>query len=206
MKKVQGVGINDATYSIVRHEKGEDGKFKIVWRCPFYAKWSHMLKRCYGKDKPRSYEDVVVCNDWLTFSNFKAWMEQQDWEGKELDKDLLFPNNKVYGPETCVFINHTVNSFITEIKSKRSDLPTGVNLDSYTGRYKATVRFDNGKYLTIGRFDTPEEAFSAWLTKKLELAEDLAAKQSDIRVAEALVRRYATTYRTHIQNIEVDKE
>lgn len=45
-----------------------------------------------------------VCEEWLTFSNFKRWMEQQDYEGKALDKDLLVSQNKTYSSETCVFV------------------------------------------------------------------------------------------------------
>ena len=41
-------------------------------------------------------------------------MEKQDWEGKFIDKDLLFPGNKVYGPDTCVFVTRQLNNLFTD--------------------------------------------------------------------------------------------
>ena len=112
-KLVYGVGINDADYRV--QEKitvvDEDGKKKqkLVWICPFYEKWKPMLRRCYSakyQEVRPTYIGCSVSEDWLRFSTFKAWMAAQDWEGMEIDKDILFPNNKIYSPETCVFINH----------------------------------------------------------------------------------------------------
>jgi len=51
-----------------------------------------MLTRCYYQkrlDIRPSYEECIVCEEWLTFSNFKKWTEQQDWEDKQLDKDFF---------------------------------------------------------------------------------------------------------------------
>lgn len=78
---IAGIGVNDETGT--------------VRDCMFYRTWRGMIKRGYSdvfKDKNKSYKDVTVCKEWHLFSNFKKWMEQQDWEGKELDKDILYPN------------------------------------------------------------------------------------------------------------------
>lgn len=47
-----------------------------------------------------------------------------------------------------------------------------------------------GKNTNIGRFDTQEEAQDAWIAYKLEQARTIAAKQTDKRVAKALIDRY----------------
>ena len=76
-----------------------------------------MLQRCYSEShlvRQPTYKGCSVCEEWLTFSNFKSWMEQQDWEGKQLDKDLLVYKNKIYSPETCVFVSSVINSFFVE--------------------------------------------------------------------------------------------
>ena len=39
-------------------------------------------------------------------------MEQQDYIGKVLDKDLKVTGNKIYSPETCLFISPKVNGYL----------------------------------------------------------------------------------------------
>ena len=112
-KLVYGVGINDSVEPISKKLK-IDGKWKTVWTCPIYTCWSNMIQRCYSSDyhlKKPSYVGCVTTEEWIYFTNFRSWMEKQDWKDKELDKDLLFPGNKIYGPDTCCFLNSAVNSF-----------------------------------------------------------------------------------------------
>lgn len=192
-KPLYGVGINDADYSVIR--KGIVGDvYKIVWRCPYYDKWASMLKRCYSEKyiaKFPTYKDCIVCDEWLTFSNFKLWMQQQDWEGKELDKDILFPGNKVYSPHTCCFIDDAVNKFILDNETKRGEWPIGVCWDKQTGKFIAQIgKGKGGGVVKLGRFDTPEAAHKAWVIEKCSQAKNLALLQADERVAEALLKRY----------------
>ena len=106
-KLVYGVGINDAEYVVVKREEvgNVDGKRKrkTVWRCPFYKTWSSMLRRCYStkyQERCPTYMGCSVSEEWHTFSVFRNWMESQDWQDTQLDKDLLVEGNKVYSPET----------------------------------------------------------------------------------------------------------
>jgi hypothetical protein len=96
--KLFGVALNDADYPVVKHGL-VNGKVRITWRCPYYTRWYGMIRRCY-QDKFTSrnikYSECSVCDEWLTFMNFKVWMHNQDWKGKELDKDLICIGNKVY--------------------------------------------------------------------------------------------------------------
>ena len=176
VKLVFGVGINDAGYVVqiketVFHVQGKR-KRKLVWECPFYRKWTDMLKRCYSEyyqSKCPTYKDCFVTDEWLTFSNFKVWMEQQDWEGKQLDKDILFPNNKIYSPEACVFVDARVNLFIIERAAGRGEWPIGVHLDKRDRKFGARCSsVVTGKQESLGCFKTPEEAHQAWLSFKLE--------------------------------------
>lgn len=190
-KLVRGVGTNDADYVVRRFETigYENGKQKqkLVWECPFYRRWCSMLKRCY--EWGTSYIGCHVCEEWLTFSNFKAWVEKQDWEGKELDKDLLIKGNRVYSPETCVLVDKRVNLFLTERAASRGQWLIGVYWSKRGGKFRASCGVD-GKVKYLGLFDTELEAHKAWLAFKLEQARLLAVEQTDPRVAKALIERY----------------
>jgi hypothetical protein len=189
---VRGIGINDATYktelSIL-----ECGKIKKV-TCPFYRTWSSMLNRSYNlkyKALHPTYEGVTVCEEWLRFSNFKAWMEQQDWKGKQLDKDLLVEGNKIYSPEFCVFIKGGVNKFMTQRDLHRGSSPLGVHWDKKIKMYVAQCNNPfTKKRVRLGVYLTEEEAHQAWKKRKHEHALALAALETDPRIIEALSTRY----------------
>ena len=198
MALVYGVGINDADYVVqIKEEAGKkNGKRsrKRVWTCPYYNIWMNLLRRCFCpafKKKHPTYEDVTVYPDWLRFSVFKAWMETQDWEGKELDKDILVPCNKTYSPETCVFVPRIFNTFVLESHARSNNLPIGVVYDEERGKYRANCRDPiNNKNKFLGRYPTIEEAHSAWLKFKLECAKALVEGYEDKRVVDALIKRY----------------
>jgi hypothetical protein len=196
--KLFNVATNDADYKVVLTEElpRVNGKRqqKTVWICPYYSKWRCMLKRVYcprhQKDFP-SYQEVSVCEEWLTFSNFKVWMENQDWQGKELDKDLLSPESKEYSPSSCCFISKQINLFMTSATGIRGEYPIGVHFDNFTGKFKAQCRnpFKN-RQDNLGLFDSAECAHFAWKTRKLLFARELA-KTLEPRLGAALVARYS---------------
>lgn len=187
---IYGVATNDLNYVTQRTEyyKDEFGKKRrrVVWQCPYYQRWFAMLTRCYKESelaKHPTYENKYVCDDWLTFSNFKRWMENQDWEGKQLDKDILFEGNTVYSPDTCVFISQELNKFLLE-KSKVRELPIGVSYNKTKRKYIA-----QSAGVQLGGFDDVKSAALAWANYKLRQAVDLAKEQTET-VAKALVLRY----------------
>lgn len=185
-KLVCGVGVNDAPYNVVD---------KVAnWVCPYYNVWRTMIKRAYSnyvsRDHP-TYTDVTVCEEWHLFSNFKAWMETQYWEGRELDKDILSNGSKVYSPETCCFIPHSVNAFIIDCGAKRGEWPIGVYWSKPTGKFIARVSNPFGSRLYLGSFNCPKQAHTAWKKAKLELAERLAEKENlPEKVRIGLINRY----------------
>ncbi|MDT3718480.1 hypothetical protein [Pseudomonas oryzihabitans] len=177
-KLVYGVGINDLA--------SEEGK------TDFYRKWVRMLERCYSAkylEKYSSYKGCSVCAEWLTFSNFKTWMKDQDYEGKHLDKDILIPGNRIYSPETCAFISCQLNLFLIEGGARRGEYPIGVDFRRKINKFRAQCNA-SGNRKTLGYFDTAEEAHAAWLEYKLSQARILAAQQPDPRIAAALIARY----------------
>ena len=146
-KLVYGVGVNDLPYKTQVYEYvTENGGKRIrkhVFRCKYYAAWTNMLQRCYGKkylESNPSYIDASVCSEWLYAAEFKKWMEQQDWQGKCLDKDIIVPGNKLYSPKTCSFVLQATNSFVVASDASRGDYPIGVNLHKLTGKYQASCK------------------------------------------------------------------
>lgn len=198
-KPVQGLGINDADYVVHKYDlsyttaAGVKRK-KLAWVCPFYNVWNNMFFRCYSQkshDKRKGYIGCSVNEDWFLFSNFKAWMETQDWKGNQLDKDLLVPGNKEYGPSTCLFVSNKVNMFITERRANNGTTPPGVYWDNRAGRFISEAKNPiTGKRVWVGSYLDSHEAGEAWLKVKLEMAKLLAAEQTDPRVAKALIDRY----------------
>lgn len=181
---IHGVGINDADYLVKSY--GET--------CPVYNRWVQVLDRCYGIKKQANHPTYVGCTidpEWLLFSNFKKWMESQDWHNKQIDKDILIPGNKHYSPDTCVFVDQLTNSFITEVKSDIGEWPTGVYFNKARKKFRASCRNPIDKTREhLGYFADPHEAYLAWRKRKHELACVLAEHQSDPRVAHALRTRY----------------
>ena len=198
-KMVYGVGINDAGYVVKKFETIGciDGKQKRkkVWECPYYRAWGSMLDRCYSaklqKRRP-TYAGCSVSEEWLTFSNFKAWMKMQDFEGKHLDKDILFEGNKVYSSDTCVFVTQSVNNFTNENGALRGEWLIGVHWDKKSEKFRAMCSNPlSGEREHLGYFVSEQQAHEAWLKRKLALAHELAAIQTEPRVAKALIDRYS---------------
>lgn len=80
-----------------------------------YIKWFSMFNRCYDEkslEKEPQYIDCEVSNEFYNFQNFAQWYDRKIYNSKyelELDKDLLFKNNKIYSPSTCCFIPKEIN-------------------------------------------------------------------------------------------------
>lgn len=177
-----GVGINDADYIVATKINGKNTT------CEHYARWRNMLMRCYSPNAYPTYAGCSVDHRWHSFMSFRDWVFSQDWEGKSLDKDLLFEGNKVYGPDTCIFVHSQVNVFLTESNKSRGIYPIGVSLHK-CGKFETTISIDN-KRTYLGLSDTPQEAHGLWYKRKREMAIELAAKQTDSRVAAALIARF----------------
>jgi hypothetical protein len=120
----------------------------------------------------------------------------QEHEGNHLDKDLLFPGNKIYSPETCSFISPWLNNFLTESGASRGEWPIGVSWKKSDGKFVAQCR-DHlaGERYRLGSFDSPELAHKAWRECKHRIAMTYADLQTDPRVSQALRTRYAPSRR-----------
>lgn len=155
MSYLYNIALQDEEYSKIKDTKE-------------YIYWKNMIKRCYSKkyqiNRP-TYKDCVVCDEWLTFSNFKEWFYKNYYEIENekihLDKDIIKKGNKLYSPNTCIFVPHKINTiFLTNKSNKNNNLPIGV-CKTANGNYKATCSV-NGKNITIGTYKTIQEAESEY--------------------------------------------
>ena len=163
-RSVYNHGENDVEFSVHPNIEGKQLKHKA------YQIWASMLQRAYSdkyKEKYHTYLDVIVHPDWHIFSNFLVWFNNNYIEGWQLDKDILVKDNKVYSPDTCIFLPSEINLFITLSNNSRGLLPIGVTL--HKGGFIS--RIGTGKSQKhLGCFDTKEEAHRAWQKAKLEKA------------------------------------
>lgn len=192
LKLVFGVGINDAEYQVMRKVNG-----RRVGGCQIYQAWYNMLQRAYsGRRHVRNptYYGCSVAVNWWRFSEFRAWMGSQNWQGMHLDKDILRPGNKHYSPETCAFISANLNKFLCDAGAIRGQWPIGVCWAKRERKFLARCcdPFDNGKHKFLGYFDCPNAAHAAWRAAKHSHALRYADLQDDPRIAQALRTRYMT--------------
>ena len=177
MKKlVYGVGVNDKT-----RPARVDGK--IVKE---YDLWQHMLERCFSEKyqtRQPTYIGCNVSNNFLNYSFFYEWCQEQigfgniDTNGRywQLDKDLLFTDNKTYSESTCVFVPNEINMFFTDRGNDRGEYPIGVSFYKQTGKFQTHCKV-NGKKQHLGYFNTPQEAFMVYKPFKEALCKQLALK------------------------------
>lgn len=78
--------------------------------------WSSMFQRSYSKKfhlKNPTYKNCSVDKRWHNFQNFATDYERMypknAIEKFHLDKDILVPGNKIYGPDTCCFVPKEIN-------------------------------------------------------------------------------------------------
>lgn len=147
--------------------------------------WKGMLFRCYSSKslrKHKTYSDCTVCEEWHNYQNFAKWHEENYYqiENQEmhLDKDILVKRNKVYSPDTCVFVPEYINSLFTKRQSLRGCLPIGVHYTKRGNKYIAQCN-SSGNRIYLGRYDTSEGAFEAYKAFKEEEIKKVANKYKE---------------------------
>ena len=145
-----------------KYKPYENGKQPLAYR-----RWVSMLRRCYDpktqKKRPR-YEGCKVCEKWHYYQNFAEWFYNNYYEveGEKmcLDKDILFPGNKIYAPDKCILIPQRINMLFMNKTNKRK-LPNGI-VECASG-YLAQYNHER-----IGIYKTLEEAYKVYSNKKKE--------------------------------------
>lgn len=169
-KKVFGVAINDYAYPVC-------DKNGVLLKA--YRDWYNMLSRCYGNNKEKTYEDCLVCDEWLLSSNFIKWHNEHYIDGFNLDKDILVKGNKVYSPQTCCFVPKEINSLLTKRQNERGEYPIGVCKNTRRNGYLGRIWNLDG-FVKRKCFKTPYDAFIAYKNSKEQYIKHIADKFKDI--------------------------
>lgn len=147
-----------------------------------YSVWVSMMKRCYSKKFQKrfpAYKGCTVVSEWHNFQNFGEWYTENyyeiDGEGTELDKDILIKGNKIYGPETCIFVPQKINNLFPQKSLRRSEYYMGITFHKINEKFVANCGGEkNKKQQYLGSFDTQEEAFCAYKKYKENLIRKIA--------------------------------
>lgn len=171
----------------------ENGRSTKLYSC-----WVHMLERCYYEKNQNLHQSYYgtcsVCDEWLNFQTFAKWYEEHSYEVNErlhLDKDILFPGNKIYAPDKCILVPQRINELFS-YKPKNNGLPVGIS-KTKSGKYVARY---NGEQLGI--YDTLDKSYEAYAKKKEEIIKRIAEQYRAIIPQElynALIR-----YKVDINN------
>ena len=154
-----------------------------------YSVWMHMLERCYSDKEQKkcpTYKGCSVCEEWHNYSNFKEWFNKNYYEIENqtmnLDKDILVKGNKIYSPETCVFVPTRINTFFTKSNKSRGKYPIGVYFNKNAKKFMAYCSMlINGKKIKkyLGLYNTIEEAFNAYKQFKEAYIKQVADEYKD---------------------------
>ena len=121
-----------------------------------YTLWYAMYNRCYNDfvhKRDKTYIGCRVSKAWRRFSAFYTWFNDNYVPGYHLDKDIIKPGNKIYGPKYCRFVPVALNALLTDHRNARGQYPQGVALDK--GRVFAKINIF-GKAKVLGRFSLAE--------------------------------------------------
>jgi len=197
-RKCFNVATNDAPYQV--RIQGPDGKTKT---CPYYRTWSGFVRAIYLKSQYRpSYEGCSVSDEWLTFMNFRAWMEEQNWKGKSISRGILYPDNKIYCAEKCYFIDGSLQQFFSDYTTRKAGhLPVGVVYYPHTKKltYRAQVGAHGGIRGHSSTHRTIEEAFAKVIEVKIEILDNIIKVQTDKKLIEGLKRHRVSILNRRIE-------
>ena len=155
-----------------------------------YSHWSLMFDRCYSQkwhSKHSEYIGCTICEDWHNYQNFAKWFEQNYYqvnnEKMHLDKDILVKGNKIYSPNTCVFVPERINYLFIKKDANRGKYPIGVSFRKDSNKFSTQIsKIINGnhKIFKLGSFNNPIDAFNKYKFEKEIYIKEVADEYKDV--------------------------
>lgn len=122
-----------------------------------YNYYNHMIRLAQKNNS-------IIDNSFLDYQNFFEWFKSQFYQVSNgetmcLDKNILYKNNNIYSPTTCVFVPISISKLLMK-QNKLDLLPTGVSIEK-NGSFRAQCSVDNS-LVQLGIYNTLEEAFNKY--------------------------------------------
>ena len=155
-------------------------QYKKLTEKEIKTRYANMFYRCHSKAYQKShpwYEGCTMCAEWLDpehgLERFAEWCNENyyviDGEGTiQLDKDILVKGNKIYSPDTCIFVPKRINCMFSGSSRKNENgMPMGVQCSDRRQQYYPVLNGLDGRNI-IDReyFDTSEEAWRRYAQYK----------------------------------------
>ena len=155
-----------------------------------YQTWTNMLMRCYSKkyqSKNDSYKGCLVENSLLNFQNFAKWYDANYYEIEEermcLDKDILCKGNRVYSPDTIIFVPQRINILFCKNDKIRGKYPIGVSYSKSRKAFRSECKVIKGgerSRVLLGCFKTELEAFEVYKNFKENYIKQVADEYKEL--------------------------
>ena len=150
-----------------------------------YKVWNSMLERCYSNKSlihNPTYKDCTVCREWHCFANFEKWFDENyyeiDNETMCLDKDILVKGNKIYSPETCIFVPQRINTLFCKSDSIRGKYQIGVSFDNKQNSFMSYMTVDNN-FKFLGYYNNEQDAFNTYKKAKEKYIKKIAEQYKE---------------------------
>jgi len=149
-----------------------------------YSKWAYMFTRCYNENERENnptYKNAIICDEWHCYQSFAKWYEENYYQVENelmvLDKDILYKGNKVYSPETCIFVPERINVLFVKNDARRGDYPIGVSWYKESSKYMSNYsKIEGGKKVQkyLGLYTSSKKAFEVYKQNKEKYIKEVA--------------------------------
>lgn len=165
------------------------GKYSSKIHKKAYREWLSMFTRCYDdkyQEKYLTYKECVVCKEWYNFQNFAEWYYNNYYEIKgqkmRLDKDILNKGNKIYSPNTCVFVPERINNLFVKRDNDRGELPIGC---TYNDKDKKWIKvqcnmINKQEHIGFFSYKEPFKAFTCYKNFKENYIKQVADEYKNL--------------------------
>lgn len=133
-------------------------------RTRLYRCWCSMKTRCRGTgldriDRNYVNRGITVCEEWEAFKPFSEWAICTGYsDNLELDR---IDSDKGYSPANCRWATRTQQSRNRRKQEGMTSRYKGVSKSKCRNKWQTQIR-KNGKPVTIGFYDSEEEAAEAY--------------------------------------------